>query len=871
MKAFIPFDLMLERVARNGSESDVTRFWELTYAGELITRLTTATIVGCVDDSRDRDRYGLEHLLVRADGLGDWVQAMEQVLTGPPASHLNSGALELRNALTARADQNSWTASAVNDLVEVLRQAYDPKISIKEKPSLRLWFRLFVQLRNKSRGHGAPTPARLSSCVEDLERSINCMAENSPIRNIGWAYLHRNLSGKYRVIPLSSENSQFSQLKTKKAQELPNLQSGVYVWLNQARRLNLVFSNQDCSDFFFPNGDFKANDFEIHSLLTDDRLRINNRDYLLPPSAFPESETEGGSELDTIGNVFTNIPPKIKIYVSRKNLEREVESVIENDRHPIVTLVGRGGIGKTSLTLKVLYDISHKSRYDLIVWFSARDIDLVPTGAKQVRPSILTEREIAKVFRELIGHSEKEKDGKKIDSIEYMSSQLRKCDFGPTLFVFDNFETLRNPHDVYNWIDTNIRLPNKALITSRFRDFKGDYPIDIPGMERDESFQLIEETARELSIENKLSQREKEIIIEEADGHPYIIKILLGEIADKGTFSRPSKLIARRDDVLNALFERTFGTLSPLAARIFMTLASWRSSVPQIVMEATLLRNSYEGIDPESAIDQLVRTSLVERTKDAEGIDNLTVPLSASIFGRAKLQVAANRALMLDDVRFLQSLGASDIKTDNRGLLPRMERLFSDIALKIEHGNTALSEVRPVLEFLARGYAKTWLLISRLEADSGEEDWEERAAEYLRRYLQVEPNGADAQAAWQELELLYRKQDDAIAGCGAFIRAAEYSDPPLARISSMANWLNSNYKAKQSLSVDERAAVFLPLASLMEQHITEASATDLSRLGWLYLNTGDVRRAKEVTELGIERDPMNLHCEKLLERLESQK
>jgi len=42
----------------------------------------------------------------------------------------------------------------------------------------------------------------------------------------------------------------------------------------------------------------------------------------------------------------------------------------------------------------------------------------------------------------------------------------------PLLFVFDNFETVSNPVQTYNWIDTYIRTQNKVLITSRFREFR---------------------------------------------------------------------------------------------------------------------------------------------------------------------------------------------------------------------------------------------------------------------------------------------------------------------------------------------------------------------------------------------------------------
>jgi hypothetical protein len=40
---------------------------------------------------------------------------------------------------------------------------------------------------------------------------------------------------------------------------------------------------------------------------------------------------------------------------------------------------------------------------------------------------------------------------------------------GPFLFVFDNFETVVSPGEAFAWIDTYIRSPNKALITTRIR------------------------------------------------------------------------------------------------------------------------------------------------------------------------------------------------------------------------------------------------------------------------------------------------------------------------------------------------------------------------------------------------------------------
>ena len=62
---------------------------------------------------------------------------------------------------------------------------------------------------------------------------------------------------------------------------------------------------------------------------------------------------------------------------------------------------------------------------------------------------------------------------------------------GASLFVFDNFETVDAPADVYRWLEDSIRLPNKILITTRVRSFKGDWPVDVSGMTEEEFAELV--------------------------------------------------------------------------------------------------------------------------------------------------------------------------------------------------------------------------------------------------------------------------------------------------------------------------------------------------------------------------------------------
>jgi hypothetical protein len=155
-------------------------------------------------------------------------------------------------------------------------------------------------------------------------------------------------------------------------------------------------------------------------------------------------------------------------HIPRNSLEARVrEELVMKDRHPIVSLTGPGGIGKTTLALAAIGEITkiEPAPYDVILWISARDIDLLDSGPKTVAPRVVRKNEIARAAVELLEPQERHDPGFQPET--YFQTILSNGAAGPTLFVFDNFETLESPADVFNWVDTHIRLPNKALITTR--------------------------------------------------------------------------------------------------------------------------------------------------------------------------------------------------------------------------------------------------------------------------------------------------------------------------------------------------------------------------------------------------------------------
>jgi len=438
------------------------------------------------------------------------------------------------------------------------------------KTNARTWLCLYAQLRNKIY-HGSPGLQVTSDLSPFLEEAINLFVDNAQMFAMNWAFLHRNLSGKYRVLPLSSSAEAFNYLHRTNSEQYAD---GVYVHFERPRRVELLSSDADLADVFVANGGFTAKRYEALSYVTGSIAYRDSVEYLTPAEELPPSRTHGSGELEVRRDCLSNAPPPESEYVVRKDLEdRLTDRLLDRELHRLVTLHGRGGAGKTSLALKVIDAIASSKRYDTIVRFSARDIDLLTDGPKPVKPQVFTTKEIAREFVRLV-------DGRDVnsqDALALFSRALGGTDSGPSLFVFDNFETVDNPPDVFTWVDTYLRHPNKGLITTRHREFKGDYPIEVDRMSEQEADELITRQAKRLNVADLITDEYRDNLYRESDGQPYVLKILIGEVARNRRPVAVERIIADRDEMLTALFERTYAKLSPGAQRVFFTLCVQQS------------------------------------------------------------------------------------------------------------------------------------------------------------------------------------------------------------------------------------------------------------------------------------------------------
>lgn len=855
---------VFQRVDLSRDDSDFTYFFDLLLAAEALAKTVTLGMVAAIGEDKERNRYRIEHALARSDGMGDWGRAIEDVLTGLASQYLVTSAHPEQSELTRLCRDGDWQYRSVSALKSALDGLGIESEELPVKSDMKRWFRLLSTLRNKTRAHGATRSTSVAQPAECLRESLNIFYENFSLFKRSWVYLHRNLSGKYRVSLVCGDATPFEYLKREPTHVLKN---GLYIYWDCPRGISLAESDSDLIDFYFANGSFSGKKYELLSYFTDNKRYGDAQAFSIPPGTLPPSETDGRGELIPRGNCFSNAPESLVDYVDRAALEGELLTLLSDDKRPIITLRGRGGIGKTSLALRILEDVYLDQRYMTVVWLSARDVDLHMSGPKPVRPNVFSPDDMSKLYAKLV-LSEETRAEKGFNARQFFEGQLQKSDSGPCLFVFDNFETTQNPLEVFTWIDTYIRLPNKALITTRLRDFKGDYPVDVSGMNRDESIKLINQVSAQLGIARHLTSTYVEDLIDQSEGHPYVIKILLGEVAKTGAAGNIPRLVAGSDEILTALFERTYASLTPCAQRAFLTLSAWNSLVPRLALEAVLIRSTGERQQVESGIEALINYSLVEvNIAPADNQEFLSLPLVASVFGKKKLNISPQKMSILSDAEILQMLGPTRRDGIQLGLAKRVERFVSAIAKRCESGES-YEKYEPIIEMICRNYPQGWLVLARWHLEVGSEDGLKKARSELGRFLENEPDGAEVADAWRMLAFVCHRLGDTLGEVHAFVERAQLSEIPFFDVSNTANRLNQFLRDKGlELDTHEKQALAQRLATVMENRREEADSDDFSRMAWLAIHQGLEGDAQKYTAAGLEKDPDNYHCGRLARRL----
>jgi hypothetical protein len=310
----------------------------------------------------------------------------------------------------------------------------------------------------------------------------------------------------------------------------------------------------------------------------------------------------------------------------------------------------------------------------------------------------------------------------------------------PILFVFDNFETVQSPVQLFQTLRAYVRLPNKVLMTTRhLHHFTGGYSIQVSGMGWNEFKQLVETSGSRLGITTLLREHRPwvEDLHDESQGHPYIVKVALGQVARSRRLRKFERLVAGMEDILRALFERSWEDLSFPAKRVFLLLCSWRSVVPEAAVHAVLLRSVNRPRIPfEDAVEELSQTSMIDRLEGDAGGGYLNVPATAFEFGKVALTASPDRIAIASDAKYLRLCGTMrpDQVSDHEAV--GFVRYFRAAVEEAARGECDAQQLSEIGDFLANRYVYGWRHAAGFYDGIGNLS---RAREAMHRFMTTSP------------------------------------------------------------------------------------------------------------------------------------
>lgn len=271
--------------------------------------------------------------------------------------------------------------------------------------------------------------------------------------------------------------------------------------------------------------------------------------------------------------------------------------------YPVISLIGDGGVGKTALLLKVLYDIIDKENcsYDTILWISLKTRTLNNGEFKNINNSIIDSIGVyQEIDNTLSGVTEELSEEELINSILMYMKEFK------VLLALDNLETI-NSNSIRNFV-SRIPKHSKLLITSRIGLGEFEARISLNGLKSKESLFFIKRLAKNYQLIDILGMKEKELskILKKLYHNPLAIKWFIANIIKGNPIE---KILSQKKELIEYCMSNVYDKLSLTSKEIIKVLLIYNR--PSGYAEISFLLDHLKAIHVRESLNELISTNMV--------------------------------------------------------------------------------------------------------------------------------------------------------------------------------------------------------------------------------------------------------------------
>ncbi|WP_250847475.1 NB-ARC domain-containing protein [Streptomyces hygroscopicus] len=287
-------------------------------------------------------------------------------------------------------------------------------------------------------------------------------------------------------------------------------------------------------------------------------------------------------------------------FFGRRNELSRIKKAIKG-AYPVVSILGEGGIGKTSIALKAAYELldDPKNPFDAFVWVTAKATFLTVNEIQRISGAIETSLGLFASAAEQLGGERAKK------SVDPVSEVLSYLEHFKVLLILDNMETVLDQRLRDFLLD--LPMGSKVIITSRI-GLGIENPVSLAPLSIEDSTRLLRKLARVRNVEALQGLQAPAIakMVQAMKGHPaYIRWFVAGVQAGK----RPEELLHENDLLLDFCMSNVYGHLTERGRTVLrsMQVLPGRRSQAELAF-----LNDYTASEIQSSLLELMTTNFVQ-------------------------------------------------------------------------------------------------------------------------------------------------------------------------------------------------------------------------------------------------------------------